>query len=434
MKTYMKCAGKTVPIDPECKSELLEPRFHRARKKAQKLFEKLELEIARGRQPRIVRAFDRICRSFDVKIEVVFEANVRRPLEKRRSLLKCYRIAKTLQGNKLKPFGKVHVKFIEKQSGGHRPISSFGLQHRACQLLVLKLLSLFIKLKDWHYDFRGQQKAALDIRPAMNKGFVHSKRLDAPNFFGTFNKSEILDKLPTPMASIQMANIIGLKSGLFHFHNMISDTPLTLARRGIPQGAICSPYYAAFVLSGLRIEVPEDVRLFVYVDDFFILGKSQEAVERFAKALQSAIADLPGGQFSLVEKGAHAPAEGVVFLGFDFCFSGGKGSIKVAYSSSLKMARIIDKCHPSAIKVKTFTKPTAKQLERMKKDFAKVWLRLRGWQNYFKICDDFEEHNNELESLLSLNAWSVGIKYEELPNLAKRYFGTRRIIRWSSSS
>lgn len=101
----------------------------------------------------------------------------RRPLNKRVSLKECIEIAQALQESKLTPSGIIHVYFKDKKSGGQRPISSFGLPHRACQLLAMKLLLLFIKLKDWHYDFRGQQVAAKNIRTAMNEGFVHLKRI-----------------------------------------------------------------------------------------------------------------------------------------------------------------------------------------------------------------------------------------------------------------
>lgn len=274
-----------------------------AKSKIKKVTKRCKRVIHSGNKAKIRSALYRYVNSFYVLLAIVIEANTKRPVKKRVSLKECIEIAKALRESKLTPSGIIHVYFKDKQSGGQRPISSFGLPHRACQLLAKNLLLLFIKLKDWHYDFRGQQIAAENIRTAMNKGFVYLKRMDIENFFGSFNKGEILKKLPTPMASKQMANIVGLKRGVFHLHNISGDTSFTLARRGIPQGAICSPYYAAFVLSHLRIEIPEDIRLFVYVDDFLVMGKSLAGVEAFAKALVSAVADLPGGHFTLREKG-----------------------------------------------------------------------------------------------------------------------------------
>lgn len=125
---------------------------------------------------------------------------------------------------------------------------------------------------------------------------------------------------------------------------------------------------------------------------------------------------------------------GVVFLGYDICPLNGKGLINVAYNSSFKMAEIIEKCLSNFFGAGPPKKPSAKQIKRMKRNLALTWLRLRGWQNYFKICDDFKEHNDWLEALLAENAGFIGIKYEELPGLAKRYFGTRRSIRWNPPS
>lgn len=300
-----KIAGRTLPYDAQGDLAYSRHEIEVALNAEKKKLKKFLRAVQSDNKARIRKALHYYLGSHYVLLANVFEATVERLVDKRSSPEECIEIAEALHKSKLRPKGVVHVDFKDKQSGGQRPISSFGLSHRACQLLVKKLLSLFINLEDWHYDFRGQQVAAENIRTAMNEGFDHLKRMDIENFFGSFNSDEILKNLPTPIASNQIVNILNLENEELCLHNNRYNkfSSFTLARRGIPQGAICSSYYAAFVLSHLRIEIPEDIRLFVYVDDFLVMGKSLAGVEAFAEALVSAVADVPGGHFILREKG-----------------------------------------------------------------------------------------------------------------------------------
>jgi len=265
---------------------------------------------------------------------------------------------------------KVNIRLKEKPNGGVRYYCEFGLIHKTAQAMVADMIRYQFKPKSWQYETKGVRKAVTSVKNLFKSGFIYAAKLDIKSFFDSFYHDQItLGAIPIKKAITENVAIgktytfannesIKVKAGLEvpddHIHEYagtISHYINLVTQQGIPQGSAASPIVASFFLSKVNLNLPTNVRVINYVDDFLILGKTPEKVINAGNALKSAIADLPVGNFELLPKGGSSFVSGIEFLGHVFKMDGNKNlSVQVSqpniqkfnFEVSKRSARLVD--------------------------------------------------------------------------------------------
>ena len=213
-----------------------------------------------------------------------------------------------------------------KKSGGVRMIHNPGLLHRTAQDMIARVLSAHYVPRPFQFTHDGVHKAIKAAKSALTSGHVHVARLDVQDFYPSFTIEKLVTELPLRKEVVEHV-VVGrlmkvvmdqehMKAGyaspsLPHTHADL----LLLARQGIPQGSACSPIIGAFIMSRLKWSAASDVTLINYVDDFLLMSKSLPLLDLAVGKLTAAVADLPGGQFTLKIKGTGSAEKGFEFLG-----------------------------------------------------------------------------------------------------------------------
>lgn len=114
-----------------------------------------------------------------------------------------------------------------------------------------------------------------------------------------------------------------------------TSTTGTLTTRGLPQGSSVSPLFAYSlnrpVLEALEREHGHEAVVFNHCDNFLVLGKTREAVERTHRTLATVLAEHPVGPLALHTKTAPTPlGRGITFLGYRIARRAGRPIIAIA--------------------------------------------------------------------------------------------------------
>lgn len=393
-------------------SAFLRKKFLNAIKFEKAILEKYQCAICTDDKTQINKLKFSYLKSKKVWLANILQANARLSIGQRYGASRCLKLANELGIKSLPPDENVTYYPKDKTGGGTRIIHQFGLRYRACQLIAKKMITPHIMERSWQYDLKDQRHAVLNIKSDMEKGFIHWQKRDIKNFFGSFNGKALPKVLPLykrlaeeTCVSCSLNAVINVPS------SSTGDTLPTLpkghmlrhrklARRGLPQGAISSPSIAAYVSSLLDIEVPDGVRMYSYVDDYLVLGKSRKKAKRFARNLKAAIASLPGGDFHLRRKTPLITTENLVFLGYEFFLSDSGVTLQVPEVSVLDMQKKISKFEET-VSVKQNASATNKPQEsELEYEFGLIWKKLAGWCSYFELADNVDRHKQFLEDTI----------------------------------
>jgi hypothetical protein len=223
---------------------------------------------------------------------------------------------------------RVHVKQKSSDPSDYRPIMNFGIENRALQYLVLRLLEALFEPHPWQYLFKkGVILAVSQVAKAMADGPVYAYELDITNCYQSFDGKKLPSLIPLPKEVIDhviLSQHLNLKGATNTTHDPVGpadgDESLKLisalahARRGIPQGSAASSIVAEMVLALSLNAVPELGWAFAYADNVLLLAASKSNAVAMMRALRSALKAHPVGRLRPKVKFFDA-GEPIVFLG-----------------------------------------------------------------------------------------------------------------------
>lgn len=214
------------------------------------------------------------------------------------------------------------LKTPKKANGEHRPIWVFDMRSRVSQETVRRVLTPYFVPRKWQYSHLGVPAAIKAIKAMSGKSGWWVAKLDIKKNFESFEFEKLLNELPLQTEVVEMV-VIGRRIMLRDSGGSLSHIPresiMSAARRGIPQGSICSPVIANIFATKLG-EMKGNFCLFNYADDFLLCAPSEKALLKASDKLIAEVAALPGGTFTLIPKQfGKLPdefAETINFLGY----------------------------------------------------------------------------------------------------------------------
>lgn len=295
--------------------------------------------------------------------------------------------------------------YIDKKSGGKRPLSIPTLKDRAMQSLWHMALSPVAEERadPNAYGFRPKRC----VQDAIEMGFIVLSRqnsaqwvleVDIHKCFDLIDHNWLLNNVPMDR------QILGkfLKAG-FMEKGKVHPTDL-----GTPQGGIISPTLALMALSGIEKEVSPNKNLpkhrgkkinsIFYADDGIITGASKEILENEVKPRLESVLKERGLTLSLKKTKITHINEGFNFLGFNFKKYKKRG-IKDAQVLLIKPSKenvISFKRHLKSVIKKCIALPTYKLIHSLNP-------KIIGWSNYYKgaiSSKTFSSVDNELFNAL----------------------------------
>lgn len=361
---------------------------------------KLSLQVRRGATLReawlAIRRNSRTSKSEDTKKEVAaFET-------KSDSNLK--RISAELRTGKFifPPAKGVKVK---KDAHNFRPLVVATVEARVVQRAIHDVLITVPEIDQYirtPYSFGGIKKKDTEISAvpaatqavleAIGNGAKFMVKSDITGFFTKIPKSSVISivakvvkdaefiDLFTKAITVELANMAQLREAAKAFP--IQDI-------GVAQGNSLSPLLGNILLYEFdqKLNRHSDVRCIRYIDDFIILGPSQNVVQdSYSKAL-GLLKQL--GMTTSDHKTKKSRTDHVFnFLGIEFA----NGLLRPGAGSRTKVVNSVEKCLMESVKAFQASH-TTKELDRsmsLLKTLTKVSGIMQGWAKHYRFCNDNE--------------------------------------------
>jgi len=388
-------------------------RLGQFRKRERKLLTRLSRANA-GKSIYARRKAMRECQgSIAYRICSAVDANKKLPGKRRICLADLFEVADKLSWN-VPTNEPVRVRGKTKLSGGERAICNPAIRNRTMDEALAKVLTVNFKPKPFQYEYGGKggiSQAIKDIASAVGHGYVWAARLDVHRCFESFDGEALYKWLPLRRSVID-AHVVG-----DHMNVVVTSTSLSIdemidqACRGVPQGSALSPKIAG--MSVATLDWTSDLPLFNWVDDFLILGTTEEAVIEAAHTLIAKVSALPGGKFDLKLKSVCEANDGIVFLGHRIQIFEDQVEISPAFLDDfygpLVAAELL--ICPS-LYLPSFTPKLSK-----KEIFivvADMWVFAKSWAQAFSACDDIDDYLLSVEQSVKGHLHALGLTFEAL--------------------
>lgn len=373
-----------------------------------------------------------------VKISALVEAAKGLPLQQRKPISDYVALAETLKMHSTID-ETVNYYLKPKHSGKYRCICVFGVRHKAAQKIVGDLVNAQFIPRPFQFNVarRGVKLAIRKTRKLIEQGLVHASCLDIGSFFDKFDHVQLMASGITEKKVMEYV-VIGkhyemkpllMKGGIGQGgHSLYQLHEAYLHSHGIAQGSVCSPSIANFYISKLNPQLPKDARVLNYADDFLVLAKSGESLEKARKALKASVEALSVGSFELLEKSGSSMSTGFAFLGHQFV-QGSEGLQVYLTDQVIERQAIVtglqnDRFHALLAKKNGASKSgaDASLVDAQIVDLLIDWARtIKGWQSAYSEVNDIEEHIAFHRDMLIDCCEKVGLDGEELFAKAKAY-------------
>jgi hypothetical protein len=136
----------------------------------------------------------------------------------------------------------------------------------------------------------------------------------------------VLARMPGPRAVMRRIILPPQGKGLI-ISPSVPHSLIQQVRRGLPPGAASTAVVAAAALAPVLLELPGDVVVILYVDDFAIFAKSKAAAMNAKKALEEALWAAPVGDLRLKFCEICRVKPGFEFLGYYIFLDENEGPI-----------------------------------------------------------------------------------------------------------
>ena len=285
--------------------------------------------------------------------------------------------------------------WIEKNSGGQRPLGIPAVRDRVAQAAVKLVLEPILEagFQDCSYGFRPQRNAQDAVREVvkyLNWGLVNVVDADIRDFFGQIPQDKLLRVIAQKIADGQILRVLRqwLSAGV------MEEGQLRYETTGTPQGGVISPLLANAYLNELdkrweRKGYAErdgwNAHVVRYADDLVILTDktAYRPLETLRKFLGELGLELHPDKTRLV----NANGESFDFLGFNFRKVWNRQKTKrfaLVLPRTKAQASIRDKIRELTRYERTVT------VEEVIQDINPV---IRGWVNYFRIGNSSTSFN-----------------------------------------
>lgn len=266
---------------------------------------------------------------------------------------------------------------IPKENGKKRQLGIPTVMDRVLQqAIVQRLAPIYEKqFSDSSYGFRIGRSCEQVIIKALelfNDGYNWIVDIDLERFFDTVNHDRLTNIISRTIKDGNLISLIRafLDSGVM-VNGKYEDTLV-----GTPQGGNLSPLLSNIMLNELDKELEaRELRFVRYADDCLIMVGSQKAAERVMKSVVRFI-EKKLGLIVNVEKSKITRPTNIKYLGFSFYYDKDGRYYPIPHEKSIE-------------KFKRKLKRLTNRSWSITLDYRikKINEVVRGWVNYFKICN-----------------------------------------------
>jgi len=278
---------------------------------------------------------------------------------------------------------------IPKENGKKRQLGIPTVIDRVIQQAIVQRLAPVYErqFSDNSYGFRigkSCEQAVIKALDLFNNGYDWIVDIDLERFFDTVNHDKLTNIISRTIKDGNLISLIRafLDSGVM-VNGKYEDTPI-----GTPQGGNLSPLLSNIMLNELDRELESRGLKFVrYADDSLILVGSKKAAERVMKSVVKFI-EKKLGLIVNAEKSKIAKPTNIKYLGVGFYYD--------------KDGKYYPRPHEKSIeKLKRKLKQLTNRSWSVSLDYRiqKINEIVRGWVNYFKICN-MKKHMEVISSHL----------------------------------
>jgi hypothetical protein len=348
-------------------------------------------------------------------------ANKKLPLARRGSLAELFEMGNRASWNAISD-EKVHIHIQPKSGSKFRTVSDFENRNRMMHYAAVGAVFPNLNPKPFQYEFKGKGEfggisaAIQDIKASILAGNRWAARLDIKAFYESFTEEQLCKLLPLlknvvrQFATGNYMNAVREDGPYNAYYNL--DDVIDQARRGITQGSALSPKIGSAIIAQLAW----DAQTFLanWVDDFLILGSSEEEVRDAANTLIAKVAALPGGHFSLILKDVRHASDRIVFLGHAITLLGSEVEIEPAFFVDFygPLEKMEKRLGPM-IYMLSEPNSQAQKVEALE-IIGDMWVFARSWADAFKACDHMHEDLAAVECDVRNHAYAAGVSWEDI--------------------